>query len=671
MRSSQPWSFSPARRRRAVVPIVSAIALLLMVVAPASAASQSVSVDRTLTAGPADLGGTTYHVDSIFDSLDGDITVTAEASFSQPIRETLEYDDADIRQGGTTVVERSVATNGPGTLSVTWDIDGDYGSFSESASAPCTVSFSGPVTCSAESDEFRLFGQVPVPGTPIFDLVLQAEVKVTPDGAMVVSTELAGTTTIGGPADQAEPGTQSIDLPCTVGVGATLAVSDADYVHATSMASSNGPAIEIGAWIPIPVPPFVIEADFAQVDLGPQHAETFEQALTDATTKVSELGQIAPNNVPPNAAAGGPYSGVEGTAIQFDATASTSICGFDALTFRWDFSDGGVAFGPEPFHTFEDDGILSGQVTATDPTGLSDSANFSVTVSNVDPVADAGPDTTADWGRPVTFGGTATDPGAGDQSTLEYSWDFGDGTPPTEPSGAGGSGVVHAYAAPGEYVATLTVTDKDGGVDTDTRTVVVTRRSTTTAYLAPSSATFDTPTSLSASLVDEYGANLNAKPIAFTVDGASAGSASTNSSGIATRSYTPAIGAGDYGTDASFAGDALYLASSDSGSLSIARKATTVTYTGALNGGPNKTIGLSAILADASGTRLAGRTIAFQLGSQSTSAVTDASGVASVDLKLSQKNGIYPLMATYTPAGADASRYLGSSDAESFKLQKK
>ena len=44
-----------------------------------------------------------------------------------------------------------------------------------------------------------------------------------------------------------------------------------------------------------------------------------------------------------------------------------------------------------------------------------------------------------------------------------------------------------------------------------------------------------------------------------------------------------------------------------------------MTYTGALNGGPNKTIGLSAILADASGTRLGGRTIVFVLGAQSTS----------------------------------------------------
>ena len=271
----------------------------------------------------------------------------------------------------------------------------------------------------------------------------------------------------------------------------------------------------------------------------------------------------------------------------------------------------------------------------------------------------------------MSFGGTATDPGAGDQSTLEYSWDFGDGTPPTAPSGSGGSGVFHAYATPGDYVATLTVTDKDGGSDTDTRTVHVTKRDTTTAYVGPSSATFDTPTTLTASLVDEYGVAVTGRSIAFTVDGADVGSAPRTRPGVASLAYTPLLAAGTYATGVSFAGDSLYMASDDTGSLTIAKKATTVTYTGALNGGPNKVVDLSAILADASGTRLAGRTITFQLGTQSATAVTDSLRRRDRQPQLDQKNGILPLTATFAAAGADATHYLGSSDAESFKLQKK
>lgn len=174
-----------------------------------------------------------------------------------------------------------------------------------------------------------------------------------------------------------------------------------------------------------------------------------------------------------------------------------------------------------------------------------------------------------------------------------------------------------------------------------------------------------------ASLVDEDGASLNGESIAFTVEGAPAGAANTNSSGIATRSYTPLLEAGSYATGAAFVGDALYNPSSDSGTITIAKRATSVTYTGALSGGPNKTIGLSATLVDATGTPLSGRTIQFKLGSQSASAVTNINGVAAVSLKLNQKNGIYPLTATWTPSGADDTHHLTSSDTKSFKLQAK
>ncbi len=63
--------------------------------------------------------------------------------------------------------------------------------------------------------------------------------------------------------------------------------------------------------------------------------------------------------------------------------------------------------------------------------------------------------------------------------------------------------------------------------------------------------------------------------------------------------------------------------------------------------------------------------MAFQLGSQSASAVTNSSGVASTTLQLNQKNGIYTVSASFTPAAPDAPFYLGSSDATVFKLQKK
>ncbi len=155
---------------------------------------------------------------------------------------------------------------------------------------------------------------------------------------------------------------------------------------------------------------------------------SFDMSAPDASVT---LGTLAKNNIPPIANAGGgtlhTYGGNEGSPITFDGSGSSSVCGFPTL--RWDFSDGGVAFGKNPQHTFQGPGTYSGLMTATDATGLTSTSTFSIEVGNLAPVVGAGPDTTAAWGRSVAFNGSATDPGKDDQSTLTYSWSFGDDSP--------------------------------------------------------------------------------------------------------------------------------------------------------------------------------------------------------------------------------------------------
>ncbi|MFQ6107325.1 MAG: PKD domain-containing protein [Thermoplasmata archaeon] len=101
-------------------------------------------------------------------------------------------------------------------------------------------------------------------------------------------------------------------------------------------------------------------------------------------------------------------------------------------------------------------------------------------------------------GAPLTFVGTATDPGSDD---LTFTWDWGDGSnvttttyyydpsriPPDDPLPSpyepyfGGTTPpllvedtqTHAYGAPGTYVVTLTVTDDDGDSTTVTTTITV------------------------------------------------------------------------------------------------------------------------------------------------------------------------------------------------------
>src|SRR5262249_11463725 len=145
--------------------------------------------------------------------------------------------------------------------------------------------------------------------------------------------------------------------------------------------------------------------------------------------------------------------------------------------------------------------------------GNSATKDFSVPMSNVPPVVNAGPDTGEAWGIPVAFNGSATDPGSADQSTLGYSWLFGDGTP----SASGGPSVMHAYAIPGNYIALLTVCDKNLACATSQRLIFIRRRSVATGFLGDHSGVFDTFSSLNASLVDEFGSAVPGRGVLFTI----------------------------------------------------------------------------------------------------------------------------------------------------------
>jgi len=84
------------------------------------------------------------------------------------------------------------------------------------------------------------------------------------------------------------------------------------------------------------------------------------------------------------------------------------------------------------------------------------------TATNSPPTASAGADRSATVGQLVSFAASATDV---NHDVLSFSWSFGDG------AWAYGPTATHAYALPGTYTATLTVTD---GLSTRTDDVTVT-----------------------------------------------------------------------------------------------------------------------------------------------------------------------------------------------------
>jgi uncharacterized repeat protein (TIGR01451 family) len=108
---------------------------------------------------------------------------------------------------------------------------------------------------------------------------------------------------------------------------------------------------------------------------------------------------------------------------------------------------------------------------------------------------------------------------------------------------------------------------------------------TTTLTAAPATGTYGGTVNLSATLTD--GTNgVGGKSVSFTLNGNSAGSASTNASGVATLSNVSLAGinAGAYptGVAASFAGDSGYTASNGSAALTVNKASQTITF-GPLN----------------------------------------------------------------------------------------
>ena len=217
----------------------------------------------------------------------------------------------------------------------------------------------------------------------------------------------------------------------------------------------------------------------------------------NATGFVTSLGAAAREQRQTDDRPVRPVPGAEGGAVSFPRRHSQ--CPIDS--YVWEFSNGTKSFGPTPQRTFADNGVYDGQLTVTDVTGLRHHEELHGRRLEREAFGQRGPDTTADWGRLVQFNGQATDPGSSDQGTLQYAWSFGDGTP----SATGGPGVTHSYATPGDYVATLQVCDKDGGCDTDTRSIHVTVRDTTLGYTGSLSSSPSKTVALSANLVDEYG----------------------------------------------------------------------------------------------------------------------------------------------------------------------
>ncbi len=527
--------------------------------------------------------------------------IQAQASWTNPTTIDASYAASDIRHGQTVNVTDTL-TPGSGSVTINYSLTGtvglfgspDTGSLSCAAAAvsnadcnhwvPTTDTLSvGPIT---DSDTIPC--QMPLPGESardcsntktipiwsanLFDfasvsvnLILDETVHVTGTGVTTVRVAVisGGLPIPNSPLNFTGSSPSSVSDPIAIGcqqpVGSDLSYSLTGLGYQAEPATYTGDvkfqlaASAFGFGGSYTTPALVSTSG---ADLGPISMTAPDQQV--------DLGPVLPNAIAPTANPGGPYSGVEGTPMSFDASASSSVCGLGNATVVWHFSDGDVEYGINPQHVFHGPGTYSAQLSITDGDGNVGTASFNVTIANLAPVANAGPDVGAQWGVPVALNGSALDPGTDEQPYLTYSWNFGDGSP----SASGGASAIHAYASPGTYTATLTACDPYHACGTSTAHVVIAQRTSTTTYTGPNSSTPSKNVTLTAQVVDDLGQAVAGRTVVFTL-GAQTISATTNAAGIASATIKLNQKHGGYTVSASFAGDVKYGGSNGSQTFTI------------------------------------------------------------------------------------------------------
>ncbi len=350
---------------------------------------------------------------------------------------TIDWDDGTVEAGtvdqvsGTVTGSHSYASAGTYTVTVTVT-DDDGGSHSDTM----TVSVEALPTLSitdaqVEETDANFFAQL------IVTLSAPSSSDVSFDVAAVDGTAMSGT--------DYNRSSGRITIPA----GSTLAVTGVEIV---------------GDDIEEPTEDFTINIS------NPSGATI---SVSEATWTILDDDTPDPNT-PPVANAGGPYQVDEGSAVLLDGTGSSDA---DGTVVSYDWSPGTDLDDPalaQPTFNGVDDAAIDMTLTVTDDAGDPDSDTTTITVNNVAPSADAGADQTADVGETVSLEpATFADPGTADTHTATIDW--GDGTVEsgTVDQGAGTVSGSHGYGSAGNYTVTVTVTDDDGGLGTDTLSVVV------------------------------------------------------------------------------------------------------------------------------------------------------------------------------------------------------
>jgi len=220
--------------------------------------------------------------------------------------------------------------------------------------------------------------------------------------------------------------------------------------------------------------------------------------------------------------------------------------------------------------------------------------------------------------------------------------------------------------------------------DPDGFAITVSKRSTATNVSCQSPRVINQPGSCTATVDDTDAGTRSIPPgtVTFSRSGTGAGGFDTTSCALnpipgdsdssrCTVTYTPTSGAGTHTVRGDYGGSSLHKTSYGTFGITVNKRPTKLVYSGDTSGDYSDVVTLRAKLTDetdpSSPVALSGRTITFTIGSQSATASTDALGVASTTLTLTQK-----ATATYTVDSSYAgdATYTSASDSDPFTINR-
>jgi hypothetical protein len=215
-------------------------------------------------------------------------------------------------------------------------------------------------------------------------------------------------------------------------------------------------------------------------------------------------------------------------------------------------------------------------------------------------------------------------------------------------------------------VASATTTQPPKSLTSNSAKIIWNKAPTKLTYNGATTSDFDDPAAVSAVLTQsDTNAPISGATVSFTLSGDGTCSGTTDGTGKASCTITPTLAAGTYPLMATFAGNANFLASNVTVQFIVTLEETTLTYTGPTLIANGQPVTLSGVLKEDGTVPIAGRIVAFTLGTgasaQSCTGPTNAAGVASCTISaVAQPLGPGTVKASF----AGDAFYLPSSDSK-------